>query len=86
MGTLGLVMMMASLVGLRVDVRRRLAPYGLAMLLLFSIGITMPACGGGSNSGGGGTPAGSYTLTVTATFTGSSATLSHATKLTPIVQ
>ena len=83
-GTLALVMMMASLVGLGVDVRRRLAPYGLALLLLFSIGVTMSACSG--NSGGGGTPAGSYTLTVTGTFTGSSATLSHATKLTLIVK
>jgi len=85
-GTLGLVMIVGWLPS-RSKVRRRLAPYGLAMILLLSIGVTMPSCGGGSNSNsGGGTPAGSYTLTVTGTFTGSSATLSHATKLTLIVK
>jgi hypothetical protein len=86
-GTLGLVMIVSG-VRSRSNVLRRLAPYGLAMILLLSIGVTMPSCGGGgnSNSGGGGTPAGSYTLTVTGTFTGSSTTLNHTTKLTLIVK
>jgi len=85
-GTLGLLMMLASLVALRRDLRRQLAVCGFTLLLLLAVGSTMPACSGGSNSGGGGTPAGSYTLTVTGTFTSSSTTLSHATKLTLIVQ
>jgi hypothetical protein len=46
------------------------------------------ACGGGSSSSGGsgGTPAGSYNLAVTGTFTSGSTTLSHTTKLTLVVQ
>ena len=85
-GTLGFVIM--GLVGLRCNMRRRFAPYRLALLLLLSIAVTMPSCGSGSssNSGGSGTLAGSYTLTVTGTFTGSSATLSNVTKLTLIVK
>jgi len=47
----------------------------------------MSACGGGnSSSGGGGTPAGTYTLTVTGSFTSGSTTLTHNTKLTLVVQ
>jgi Transmembrane protein 131-like N-terminal/Abnormal spindle-like microcephaly-assoc'd, ASPM-SPD-2-Hydin len=63
--------------------------YGLAFLCLFSLGITLSACGGGNNSmgsSGGVTPAGSYNLTVTGTFTSGSTTLTHATKLTLVVQ
>jgi len=87
-GTLGLVMMVTSVVALRRDLRQQLAVCGFTLLLLLAVGTTMPACGGGSSShsNGGGTPAGSYTLTVTGTFTSSSTTLSHVTKLTLIVQ
>ena len=63
--------------------------YGLAFLSLFSLGITFSACGGGSSSMGNSssaTPAGSYNLTVTGTFTSGSTTLTHATKLTLVVQ
>jgi large repetitive protein len=86
-GTLGLAML-GSLGGLRREVRRRLVPCGLAFLCLFCFGIVTSACGGGSssNSGGGGTQAGSYTLTVTGTFTSGSTTLSQTTKLTLVVQ
>ncbi len=64
--------------------------YGLALLGLFSLGITLSACGGGGISSTGNsvsaTAAGSYNLTVTGTFTSGSTTLTHATKLTLIVQ
>jgi hypothetical protein len=68
--------------------------YGLAFLCLISLGIALSSCGGGSTSGsssGSGnsasaTPPGSYDLTVTGTFTSDSTTLTHATKLTLVVQ
>jgi len=63
--------------------------YGLTFLCLLSVGVTMSAWGGGSNSstgGGGGTPAGTYTLTVTGSFTSGSTTLTNNTKLTLVVQ
>ena len=68
-----------------VAVRWRL---GLATGLLFLAvlaTLAMPACGGGGGGGGGGnpgTPAGSYTLTVTARVTSGTATLTHTTNLT----
>jgi Bacterial Ig-like domain (group 3)/FG-GAP-like repeat/Abnormal spindle-like microcephaly-assoc'd, ASPM-SPD-2-Hydin len=85
-GTLGLTML-ASLFGSRTEIRRRMVPYGYVFLLLFC-GISMPACGGGSNGNNSGseTAAGSYTLTVTGTFTSGSTTLTRSTKLTLIVQ
>jgi hypothetical protein len=66
--------------------------YGLAFLCLISLGIALSSCGGGSTSGSGSgnsasaTPPGSYDLTVTGTFTSGSTTLTHATKLTLVVQ
>jgi hypothetical protein len=68
--------------------------YGLAFLCLISLGITLSSCGGGGAGMGNGsngnspptTPAGSYDLTVTGTFTSASTTLTHATKLTLVVQ
>jgi len=67
--------------------------YGLAFLCLISLGITLSSCGGGSTSGSSSTgnsasatPPGSYDLTVTGTFTSGSTTLTHATKLTLVVQ
>lgn len=67
--------------------RRGCVLYGLALLCMLSIGITMSACGSSSsgNTGGGGTPSGTYGLTVTGTFTSGSTTLTHATKLTLVV-
>jgi FG-GAP-like repeat len=57
-----------------------------ALLGLLVLVITWPACGGGGGSGSGtGTPAGTYTVTVTGTFTSGSATLTHSTKLTLVV-
>ena len=66
--------------------------YGLAFLCLFSLAITFSSCGGGSTSTGSSTPsatptpAGSYDLTVTGTFTSGSTTLTHSTKLALVVQ
>ena len=85
-GALGLAML-GSLAGWRRERRPRLL-YGLAFLCLLSLGVTMPACGGGSsgNSGGGGTQAGIYNLTVTGSFTSGSTTLTHSTQLTLVVK
>jgi hypothetical protein len=61
---------------------------GLVVVCLLSIAITLCSCGGGSggNRGGGGTPAGTYNLTVTGTFSsGSTTTLTHSAKLTLVV-
>jgi hypothetical protein len=64
--------------------------YGLACLCLISLGIMFSSCGGGSGTSTGNnasaTPPGSYDLTVTGTFTSASSTLTHATKLTLVVQ
>jgi len=62
--------------------------YGLLFLCLVSVGITMPACGGGGTSSAttGGTPAGTYDLTVTGQFTSGVTTLTHATQFSLVVQ
>ena len=67
--------------------RRKLRPqnlYGLALLCLLLIGVTMSACGGGGS--GGATSAGTYKLTVTGNFISGSATLTHTANLTLVVQ
>jgi hypothetical protein len=64
--------------------RHRRLFYGLVFLCLLSVAVTWPACGGGSSSGA--TPRGTYSITVTGTYTSGSATLTHATKLTLVVQ
>jgi hypothetical protein len=64
----------------------------LRLLCLSALVVTLSACGGGgssgSNTGAGrtGTPAGSYNLTVTATFASGSTTLNHITTLTLVVK
>jgi hypothetical protein len=58
----------------------------LALLLLICAGITMASCGGSGGSGNQGTPAGNYTLAVSATFTSGSTTLTHNTNLSLVVQ
>jgi hypothetical protein len=86
-GTLGLALLMSTVRCPR-DMRPHLR-YGLAFLCLLSFGMGMSACGGGSSGnpgGGGGTPAGTYALTVTGTYTAGSTTLTHNTKLTLVVQ
>lgn len=60
---------------------------GLAFARLFLIASVLSSCGGGGgNNGTGGTPAGTYSLTVTGTFSSGSTTLTHATKLTLVVK
>jgi uncharacterized repeat protein (TIGR03803 family) len=66
--------------------RRRGALFGLTLLCLLAVSM-MPGCGGGtSSSGGSGTPAGTYNLTVTGSFTSGSSTLTHVAKLDLVVQ
>jgi hypothetical protein len=63
--------------------------YGVAFLCLISLEIIFSSCGGGTSStanSASATPPGSYDLTVTGTFTSASTTLTHATKLTLVVQ
>jgi Bacterial Ig-like domain (group 3)/FG-GAP-like repeat/Abnormal spindle-like microcephaly-assoc'd, ASPM-SPD-2-Hydin len=61
------------------------AMYGAALLGI--VCLVMAGCGGsGSSSRGGSTPANSYILTVTGTFASGSATLTHSTNLTMVVQ
>jgi FG-GAP-like repeat/Abnormal spindle-like microcephaly-assoc'd, ASPM-SPD-2-Hydin len=61
---------------------------GPAFLCLMALGFAITGCGGSSNNGGGtgGTPSGSYTLTVTGTFSSGSSNLTHKTNLTLVVQ
>jgi hypothetical protein len=82
--------MLAAAVAAVYDRRRlpaRLSGLALAATLLMA--LAWAACGGGggyvSTSGSRGTPAGTYSLTVTATYTaasGQSSNLSHRTTLT----
>ena len=62
--------------------RRRMAGLGVMLLVFFAAGM---GCGGGGSSSGtktGGTPAGSYTIAVTAT----SGALSHTANVAVTVQ
>jgi FG-GAP-like repeat/Abnormal spindle-like microcephaly-assoc'd, ASPM-SPD-2-Hydin len=82
-GTLGLALLLGIM-----PHRRKWRPQllcGVTLLWLLLIGVTMTACGGGGSSSGG-TPAGTYNLTVIGSYTAGSATLTHSTKLTLIVQ
>jgi hypothetical protein len=67
--------------------RPRLA-YGLALLLCLCAGVMMSACGGGGGGGGGNqrTPAGTYTVVVSGTFTSGSTSLTHKVNLNLMVQ
>jgi len=86
-GVLGLTAM--GILGVSSRMSQKTLLYAVAFLCVFSLGITWSACGGGTSNGGGGgggTPAGTYNLTVTGTFTSGSTTLNHATKLILVVQ
>jgi IPT/TIG domain len=80
-----------ALLGVGISPRRKKLLGLVLMCLMLSGIIFMAACGGSSSSGGGGggtthpgTPAGNYTVTVTATSTGPA--LSHTTTATFTVQ
>jgi hypothetical protein len=82
--------LLIGLLGWRKDRRPRLA-YGLALFLILCTGVMMSACGTGSSGGGGsggnqGTPAGTYSLTVTGSFSTGTTTLTRSTNLTLVVQ
>jgi hypothetical protein len=79
------LLVLASLIGWRRERSRRWI-YGTAFLCLFAVGLAITGCGGSTSGGTTGTPAGSYDLTVTGTFKSGSTTLSHATKVTLVVQ
>lgn len=69
--------------------RKRRGHRLLAILCLLSVGISMSACGGSSNNGNGnsgGTPAGTYNLTLTGSFTSGSTSLTQTSKLMLVVQ
>ena len=77
--------MLITMGGRRSQCRWRLLGV-LGIVCLFSLG-TMSACGGGSSGvGGGGVQAGSYSLTVTASSTSGSKTLTSAINVTLIVK
>jgi hypothetical protein len=88
------VLLASALLGLILlwFVRRRKERVSFAYVgaaFLVCLLLTLSACGGGSSSGGGGQPgttAGTYTLTVTATFSSGTTTLTHQTNLTLVVQ
>ncbi len=86
--SIAVLMVFATLYSTLVQFRRRplwlLRGSAFPSLLFFV--MTFSSCGGGGSQGGGGTPAGSYTLTVTGTFSSGSASLSHATNLTLVVR
>jgi hypothetical protein len=83
-GILGLCVL-ATLRG-RGRVRNPQLVCGVTLVCLLSIGTTMSACGGSSNSSGGsgGTQAGTYTLTVTGSS--GAAKLTNKTNLSLVVQ
>jgi hypothetical protein len=59
----------------------------VAFAALVTLGMTLTSCGGSSGGGGGTNPqAGMYSVTVTGNFTSGSTTLTHAAKLTLVVQ
>ena len=86
LAALFLLMVVASLLWRRQQNLMWIRVVGFAALV--TLGLTLTSCGGGSGSGGGGTnpQAGTYTINVTGNFTTGSTTLTHAAKLTLVVQ
>jgi len=82
-GLPGLVVLRTSLCR-----RRDKAVLGLLLVFVLFVVIGLPGCGGGNGSSGGttGTPAGTYNLTVTGTFSSGPANLVHSTNFTVVVQ
>ena len=85
LGSLVVMLILGRIYRTRVGLQLRWAP-AMAIASLLCVGITLISCGGGSSGGGGGTQAGTYTITVSASATSGSTTLTHSTKLTLVVQ
>jgi hypothetical protein len=68
----------------RARVLEALSPRLPSVLLFIAMlaAVTLTSCGGGASTGHSGTPIGTYNLTVVATTTSGSATLTHKTRLT----
>jgi hypothetical protein len=81
-----LLLLLTGLLNWHRDRRPRWA-YGFALLLFVGAGL-MSACGTGSsgNVGNLGTPAGTYSLVVSATFTSGSTSITHNVKLNLVVK
>jgi hypothetical protein len=85
------MLILAWTLTMRKNQRLRRVPV-LTMVLALVLGITLTSCGGGSSGGRGGgtvptgTQAGTYTITVSASATAGSTALTHAAKLTLVVQ
>ena len=66
--------------------------HAIAMIVALAFTMLMSSCSGGgqssskSSTGGVGTPAGTYTISISASFTSGSAALTHNTSLTLVVQ
>jgi len=58
----------------------------VALICLFAVGVGISSCGGGGGSSGNGTSPGTYTVSVSGTFTSGSAELTHAVKVTLVLQ
>jgi hypothetical protein len=65
-------------------IEKRQPTYRFAIMATLLIALTLTACGGGGGTSDNhpGTPAGSYSLVVTATFNTGSATVHHDVNLT----
>jgi hypothetical protein len=79
-------LLMAALLSLSRREERLRWARTFALALLVCLGMTVTSCGGGSGGGGPSPEAGTYTVTVTGNFSLGSTTLTHAAKLTLVVQ
>jgi hypothetical protein len=80
------LLMAALLLLSRREQRFRWAP-AFALTVLVCLAMPFTSCGGGSGGGGGASPqAGTYTVTVKGNFSSGSTPLTHAAKLTLVVQ
>jgi len=58
----------------------------VALICLSAVGAGISSCGGGGGSSGNGTSPGTYTVSVSGTFTSGSAKLTHIVEVTLVVQ
>ena len=89
-GLLAMIMIVSLFLARQEQQRLRWTPL-CAFALLLCAGMTLTSCGGsasnsGASGGTSGTQTGTYTITVSGSFVSGSTTLTHATKLTLVVQ